>query len=102
MLDLRFSVSYVKQQLNFSNIKKEYYCAVNSNIPYCCYLFFIIIWPFIILSNMNVKYINIIDCKCSYIQCPICLILGRVNKLKLCSSETKCPNNCCIKQENKT
>jgi hypothetical protein len=69
---------------NFKRLKFDWQMGKCSNIPICCRLFYIFIWPWYIRFNKNVKYVRSPYSQAEYIECWFCKYCRIPRKLKYC------------------
>jgi len=83
-------LNYLKRQYKIENIKQDYYCSKQSNIPFCCFLFFIIIWPILIVLDDNIyRTVAIYKRQFEYIPCLFCLLKNKPNNIIQCDETQK-------------
>jgi hypothetical protein len=77
---MKHKLKYLIEQWAFSTIKIQILSGKTSNIKVCCILFFILIWTFLIIFNLNGKYMKLYNYMYNYIPCPSCIIFGNPNR----------------------
>jgi len=69
-------------------------CGCHSNIPLCCILFYIVIWPIVPKKHRraylgaHTQYAKDTGIWYEYIPCPICWMRKRVANRKTCTEQT--------------
>jgi hypothetical protein len=66
----------------------DFRCGRHSNIPSCCMIWFILVWPFVFRFGSANSYWERINRLrgggVDYVVCPLCLALGRVVDVRDC------------------
>lgn len=86
-------IKYILWCYNPKRIIWDYKFGKCSNIPLCCRLFFIFIWPWYCISDNNEKYI-LESQKAQYIECWVCknfkLPYRKLQYCTRCKKRKKC------------
>jgi len=86
------NIRYLINRYKLKYFKEDWYCARNSNISFCCYLFFIMVWPIIwyldriVHTEINYIYMSM-SFNFGFIPCPICLVLNNQKEIRDCEIE---------------